>query len=88
MSSDKLSATSSPVFLLCLGCLLSSVNRNKVTLHKSFADADDHGFMPGSEADRLLAVWELTKEAWALFDKEDAEQRLQRDVVLICRLEN
>jgi hypothetical protein len=66
---------------------LGSVNRNVVVLHKSLADAEDHGYMAGSEADRLLAVWELTKEAWAFFAQEDAERRLQRHVAVLSRRE-
>ena len=62
-----------------------SVNRNVATLHRSAADADDGGYMPGTPADRILEVWELTREAWTFSRTSDAEQRLQRDVAVLVR---
>jgi hypothetical protein len=64
---------------------MSSVDRNLVTLHRSAAEADDRGYMPGSAADRILEVWELTREAWAFFRAGDAEPRLQRNVAVLVR---
>jgi hypothetical protein len=66
---------------------MNPVNRKQVAVHKSFADADDSGYMPGSEAERLAAVWELTRDVWAFFGKENAERRLQRHVAVLTRRE-
>jgi hypothetical protein len=41
--------------------------------------------MPGTPGERLSQVWELTREAWALFRPGEAEQRLQRHVVLLTK---
>lgn len=61
------------------------VDRNLVTLHRSVSDADDGGYMPGTPADRILQVWELTREAWALLGTGDADQPLQRDVAVVVK---
>ena len=66
---------------------MSSVDRRQVVIHRSLAAGDDGGYMPGSDAERLAAVWELTREAWAFFRKEDAERRLQRHVAVFARRE-
>jgi hypothetical protein len=66
---------------------MSPVNRKQVVVHKSLADADDNGYMPGSEAERLAAVWELTCDVWSFFGKENAERRLQRHVAVLTRPE-
>jgi hypothetical protein len=67
---------------------MSSVNRRHVTIHKSPAEADDGGYMPGTAADRILEVWELTREVWAFSQNADAESRLQRDVAVLIRGES
>ena len=41
--------------------------------------------MPGTAAERLSQVWELTREVWFFFRETDAEQRLQRDVAVLKR---
>ncbi len=64
---------------------MHSVDRNHVVLHRSSTDADDSGFMPGNPEQRMLQVWELTKEAWAFFRQGDAERRLQRDAAVFVR---
>ena len=57
-----------------------------VRLFRSHEQGDDGGFMPGSAAERLAQVWELTRDAWLFFDPTfDAEQRLQRDVAVLVR---
>ena len=66
---------------------MHSVNRREVAIHTSLASADDGGFMPGTEAERLAAVWELTREVWAFVEKQDAERRLQRHVSVLDRRE-
>lgn len=63
-----------------------SLERRTVKLLRSDHEADDGGFMPGSPAERLAQVWELTRDAWLFFDATfDAEQRLQRDVAVLVR---
>ena len=64
---------------------MSSVNRHQVAIHKSTREVDDGGFMPGTPAERLLEVWELTREVWAFCQQADAESRLQRDVGVLIR---
>jgi hypothetical protein len=63
-----------------------SLERRTVKLFRSHDEATDGGFMPGSPAERLAQVWELTRDAWLFFDPTfDAEQRLQRDVAVLVR---
>lgn len=62
-----------------------SLNRQHVTLHRSPAEADDGGYMAGTAEERILQVWELTREAWAFFRDTDAERRLQRHVAVLIR---
>ncbi len=59
------------------------VDRNIVSI-KKLTDKDN-GFVDATPRERVGMVWELTKEAWYIKDKEDAEQRLQRDVVKLIR---
>jgi hypothetical protein len=47
--------------------------------------ADDGGYMPGTAAERLSQVWELTREVWFFFRGTDAEQRRQRDFAVLIR---
>lgn len=67
---------------------MRSVDRSLVRVYRSHAEADDGGYMPGTPAERLAQVWELTREAWAFFRKEDAERRLQRHVAVLIRGKN
>lgn len=62
-----------------------SVDRQRVRLFRSLSESDDGGFMPGTPAERLAQVWELTREAWFFADPTGAEQRLQRDVAVLIR---
>jgi hypothetical protein len=64
---------------------MQSVDRTQAVLHRSLAEAEDHGYMPGTAERRILEVWELTREAWEFFRQGDAEQRLQRDVAVLVR---
>jgi hypothetical protein len=66
---------------------MNSVDRTRVSLHRSLAEAEDNGYMPGTPEERVLQVWELTREVWAFFRKGDAEQGLQRDVAVLVRRE-
>lgn len=64
-----------------------AVDRSKVTLHRSFREADDGGFMAGTARQRIEEVWELTKDAYAFFPggRQDVERRLQRHVAVLIR---
>jgi hypothetical protein len=64
---------------------MSSVNRRQVTVRRSLTAPDDDGYMPGTAEQRLLEVWELTKEVWAFTGESDAESRLQRDAAVLVR---
>ena len=64
---------------------MARLNRRQVSIYRSHAEADDGGYMPGTPAERLSEVWELTQEVWAFFRKTDAEQRLQRDAAVLVR---
>lgn len=45
----------------------------------------DLAYMEGTPEERILAVWELTKEAYSLSPEHDVERRLQRSVITIHR---
>lgn len=62
-----------------------SVDRKKTRVFRSLKEADDGGFMPGTPAERLSQVWELTREVWSFMDPARVEQRLQRDVAVLKR---
>ncbi len=46
----------------------------------------DDNFVPGTEAERVLMVWPMTREIAALNPDYDVERRLQRHVVRVARL--
>jgi len=62
-----------------------SLDRQDVRIFRSLKEAHDGGYMPGTPAERLAQVWELTREAWSLLDAGHAEQRLQRHVAVLIR---
>ena len=64
---------------------MRSLDRRQVSVYRSHAEADDGGYMPGTPAECLAQVWELTREAWAFFREADAERRLQRHVAVLIR---
>ncbi len=66
---------------------MKSVDRSQTKMHRSLADAEDGGYMPGTPEERILEVWDLTREAWAFYRQGNAEQRLQRDVAVLVRRE-
>lgn len=69
----------------CYGCRMSALDRTQVRLHKSLADAEDYGYMPGTPEERIGEVWALTREVWTLLQESHAEQRLRRDVAVLIR---
>ena len=64
---------------------MPSLDRKHTRICRSFAEAEDRGYMPGTPEERLSEVWELTQEAWSFLQGAHAEQRLQRDVVVVRR---
>jgi predicted nucleotidyltransferase len=64
---------------------MSSVDRKQARIYRSFAEAEDHGYMPGTPEERLSQVWELTQEAWSFLQGAHAEQRYRE--MLQCLLE-
>jgi hypothetical protein len=64
---------------------MPQLDRSFVRMYASHAAAEDGGYMPGTAAERLSQVWELTREVWFFFRGTDAEQRLQRDVAVLIR---
>ena len=62
------------------------IDRNRITIKKiTDPDSDDAGYVDASYSERLSMIWELTKDAWAFAPNQDAEQRLQRHVVVLTR---
>lgn len=45
----------------------------------------DPAIMELTPGERIDMVWEITKTAWAFYDPEFRESRLQRDVVRVIR---
>ena len=52
--------------------------RDKIVVKKQ--NTEDDSFVLATPAERVGMVWELTCELWSLGGRQDAEQRLQRDV--------
>lgn len=65
--------------------IVHPVDRRQVALYLSPVEADDGGYMSGTPEQRVLAVWDLTREAWFFFQNSDAEKRLERDVAVLIR---
>ena len=58
----------------------------KTIVRKTFEEMkNDTNFVPGSMAERLSMVWDLTRDAWAFVRDGNAERRLQRHVVVLVR---
>jgi hypothetical protein len=64
---------------------MPSVDRTQFSIYGSLAEAEASGYIPGTPEERILDVWELTREVWAFSGQGDAEQRLQRDVAVLVR---
>lgn len=60
-----------------------NVIRNHVKLKKM--TREDDSFVKATPAERVSFIWELTKELWSLRNRQDAEQRLQRNVTNLIR---
>jgi hypothetical protein len=48
---------------------------------------DDDGFVNATPSELFSMVWEITRDLWAFTGRDDAERRLQRNVVNIIRLD-
>ena len=59
------------------------MNRNVV--QRLTIPDDDDGYVQADMADRISAVWEITKDAWSFIRVEDAQRRLQRNVAAVIR---
>lgn len=51
---------------------------------KNLSDPEDN-YVNTSPSERILIIWELTAELWSLADPENAQRRLQRNVVHLAR---
>lgn len=65
--------------------IMGPVNRRQIAIYRSHAEADDGGYMNGTAEERLLEVWELTRDVWSFCQEANVEQRLQRDVAVLVR---
>jgi hypothetical protein len=61
---------------------INRVNRAFAVLREK---ADETNFVDAPPEVRVGFIWELTKEVFSLRTKEDAEQRLQRNVAALIR---
>ena len=61
------------------------LNRNIVKLSTKSHSNYDEEFVKGDMPTLFEMVWEITCDLWAFTGENDAEQRLQRDVVNIIR---
>ena len=66
------------------GKVPGGMDRKRVALSR-MTDDSDHGFVPGTPAERIGLVWPLTREITSLSRKHDAERRLQRHVTRLVR---
>jgi hypothetical protein len=64
---------------------MPTLDRKYVRLYRSHAAADDGGYMPGTPAEPLSQLWELTQEAWFFLQDTNAEQRLESNVAVLIR---
>lgn len=63
------------------------LERKIITKSVNTVEADD-GFVDADRASLFAMVWEITRDLWAFSGGEDAERRLQRNVVNIIRRES
>ena len=64
------------------------LNRNIVKLSTKVHSKNDDGFVKGDMPTLFEMVWDITCDLWAFTGGNNAEQRLQRDVVNIIRPES
>lgn len=61
------------------------LQKKKVFVKNLHDPTGDTGYVPGSKKQRLLMMWELTKEVWFLKKTKHAQRRLQRHIVNIIK---
>jgi len=61
--------------------------RRHVVMHRQESHEDDSGYMPGTMAQRMGAVMDLTQSAWAFMKGGNAQYSFQRDVAVLARPE-
>ncbi|HNV71307.1 MAG TPA: hypothetical protein PKO06_16510 [Candidatus Ozemobacteraceae bacterium] len=61
------------------------MDRTKVRKLSLHDPEQDLAYMEGTPEERILAVWELTKEAYSLSPEHDVERRLQNTIVTVRR---
>ena len=54
---------------------------------RRLGDGGEDDYVPGTAAERVALVWELTREAASLSKRYDVERRLQRHVTRLKRRE-
>jgi len=62
---------------------MKKLNRKHAVLKKVIRESDS--FVDDSPEERVLFVWDITKEIWSLQGEVDVKRRLQRDVVRVVR---
>jgi hypothetical protein len=55
-----------------------------VTKLTTIKESEDHGYMPGTPAERVNIVWDITVALWSISTRGqiNAESRLQRNVAM------
>ncbi len=67
----------------------SEMKLERKIVTKSVKDAEpDDGFVDADKVTLFEMVWEITRDLWAFTGGNDAERRLQRNVVNIIRRES
>jgi len=62
---------------------MKKLNRKHAVLKKVIRESDS--FVDDSPEERVLSVWDITKEIWFLQGEVDVKRRLQRDVVRLVK---
>lgn len=62
------------------------LDRSK-TSFKSLSSIEDDEFVDASHLERFMMVWPLTREIWNTYKPGYAEQRLQRNITALKRIE-
>ncbi len=57
----------------------------RVVVKKVSKDEDDSGYMPGTIAERVSSVWDITQSVWAFVRDDGAGLKFQRDVSVLNR---
>lgn len=63
------------------------MNRNLTSIHQ-MSDQLKDDYVPGTPLDRIMLVWNLTREITSLSKYHNAERRLERHVTRLIRRES